>query len=124
MAKVYTTSLRASTGLLLGTYVAHGSHDRLTWLMVCNMTQCYWSKQDGNGTVVWADAHLTQSGVEQAEIANRFWAKEIEEQRIPTPQTYYTSPLTRCLDTANITFSGLDLPARHPFVPTVKEVSP
>lgn len=87
------------------------------------MTQCYWSKQDGNGTVVWADAHLTQPGVEQAEIANRFWAKEIEEQRIPTPQTFYTSPLTRCLDTANITFSGLDLPARHSFVPTVKEVS-
>lgn len=73
--------------------------------------------------MIWADAHLTEQGVAQAETANRFWAKEIEEQLIPTAQTYYTSPLTRCLDTANITFSGLKLPARHPFVPTVKEVS-
>lgn len=87
------------------------------------MIQCYWSRQDGNGTVVWADAHLTELGVAQAEIASRFWAKEIAEQHIPTAQTYYTSPLTRCTDTANITFSGLKLPGRHPFVPTVKEVS-
>ncbi|SLM41213.1 Histidine phosphatase superfamily, clade-1 [Lasallia pustulata] len=83
---------------------------------------CYWSRQDGNGTVVWADAHLTELGVAQAEIASRFWAKEIAEQHIPTAQTYYTSPLTRCTDTANITFSGLKLPGRHPFVPTVKEL--
>jgi broad specificity phosphatase PhoE len=38
------------------------------------------------------------------------------------PETYYTSPLTRCLQTANITFSGLDLPSRQPFIPTIKEL--
>lgn len=26
------------------------------------------------------------------------------------------------MQTANITFSGLDLPSRHPFIPTVKEL--
>lgn len=83
---------------------------------------CYYSIRDGNGTVVWADAHLTPNGVAQAQIANRFWANEIAVQKIPTPQSYYTSPLTRCLVTANITFTGLDLPARHPFIPTVKEL--
>ena len=82
---------------------------------------CYWSIRDGNGTTSWADAKLTSNGVAQAEIANKFWAKEIAVQKVPTPQSYYTSPLTRCLATAEITFTGLNLPARHPFVPEVKE---
>jgi broad specificity phosphatase PhoE len=43
-------------------------------------------------------------------------------QKIPTPETFYTSPLTRCLQTANITFSTLDLPSGKPFIPTVKEL--
>ncbi|KAL8842529.1 MAG: hypothetical protein Q9170_000483 [Blastenia crenularia] len=82
---------------------------------------CYYSELDGNGTVTWADARLTPKGVTQALAVNTFWASEIKVQKIPTPQSYYTSPLTRCLATANLTFSGLDLPNRHPFVPTVKE---
>ncbi|RQM04624.1 hypothetical protein DH86_00004177 [Scytalidium sp. 3C] len=83
---------------------------------------CYWSIRDGNGTAVWADAHLDPAGVEQAQVAADFWAKEIKEQKIHTPDSYYVSPLTRCLETANITFSTLELPDRHPFVPTVKEL--
>lgn len=54
--------------------------------------------------------------------ANNFWRKQILEQTIPTPEKYYTSPLTRCLATANITFSGLDLPGSHPFIPEIKEL--
>lgn len=83
---------------------------------------CYYSELVGNFTVTWADAHLTPNGVAQALAVNAFWAMEIKDQKIPTPQNYYTSPLTRCLTTANFTFSGLDLPRRHPFVPTVKEL--
>lgn len=40
---------------------------------------------------------------------------------MPAPQSYYTSPLSRCLVTANITFADLSLPASRPFAPTVKE---
>ncbi len=83
---------------------------------------CYYSEVDGNSTVTWADADLSPLGVTQALAVNTFWKREIAEQEIPTPQSYYTSPLTRCLKTANYTFNGLDLPARHPFVPTVKEL--
>lgn len=43
-------------------------------------------------------------------------------QRIPVPETYYTSPLHRCLDTVNITFQGFQLPAQQPFNPEVKEL--
>ena len=82
---------------------------------------CYYSEQDGNSTVTWSDAHLSPLGVTQALAVNGFWASEIKNQKIPTPQSYYTSPLTRCLQTANYTFNGLDLPAKHPFKPLVKE---
>lgn len=82
---------------------------------------CYYSELDGNSTVTWSDAHLSPLGVSQALAVNEFWASEIKDQKIPTPQSYYTSPLTRCLQTANYTFNGLDLPARHPFIPLVKE---
>lgn len=82
---------------------------------------CYYSLLDGNDTVTWADARITPKGVAQALTVHAFWASEIKNQKIPTPQSYYTSPLTRCLETANLTFGGLKLPARHPFVPTVKE---
>jgi broad specificity phosphatase PhoE len=68
------------------------------------------------------DAHVTPLGIEQAQIAHEFWQHEIDVEKIPYPQSYYTSPLSRCLETANITFSGLELPVYDPFVPTVKEL--
>ena len=82
---------------------------------------CYWSIRDGNGTVRWDDARITPLGVNQALAVKQFWKTEIELQKIPTPQTFYTSPLTRCLQTVNLTFNGLSLPRRYPFVPVVKE---
>jgi len=83
---------------------------------------CYWSEKDGNGTSVWADAHIDAAGIAQAQIAADFWASRITLQKIPLPESYYTSPLTRCLETANVTFSTLDLPRDRPFVPVVKEL--
>ncbi|KAI9791062.1 MAG: hypothetical protein M1835_000554 [Candelina submexicana] len=84
---------------------------------------CYWSEKDGNGTVTWADAHITEAGVKQAQKGNAFWAKELTEQK---PQGHAGQSLTieldRCLSTANITFSGLHLPSKRPFVPEVKEL--
>ena len=88
--------------------------------MVHQLGNCYWSLLKGNGTSVWADAELTKDGIEQALIANHFWRSLIADQKINTPQSYYTSPLSRCLATANLTFSGLPLPRRHPFIPTIK----
>ncbi|KAL5415258.1 hypothetical protein PMIN03_002790 [Paraphaeosphaeria minitans] len=82
---------------------------------------CYWAEQDGNGTVTWADAHLTPKGIAQAQHANKFWSTLLATEKIAAPQTYYTSPLHRCLDTARLTFAGLPLPSTSPFVPTVKE---
>ena len=41
---------------------------------------------------------------------------------MPAPESYYVSPLFRCLQTANLTFSGLKLPGERPFEPLVKEM--
>ena len=83
---------------------------------------CYYSERDGNSTITWSDARLSPLGVTQALAVNHFWAGEIANQKIPRPQSYYTSPLTRCLQTANLTFAGLDLQPQHPFIPEVKEL--
>ncbi|KAF2132004.1 phosphoglycerate mutase-like protein [Dothidotthia symphoricarpi CBS 119687] len=83
---------------------------------------CYWSELDGNDTVTWADAHLTAAGIAQAQSVNNFWAHLIKDEKITPPETYYTSPLHRCLDTARLSFSGLDVPRKSPFIPTIKEL--
>lgn len=83
---------------------------------------CYYSERDGNSTVIWSDAQLSPLGVSQALAVNQFWASEIANQKLPRPQSYYTSPLTRCLQTANYTFTGLNLQPQHPFIPQVKEL--
>ncbi|KAG9229240.1 histidine phosphatase superfamily [Amylocarpus encephaloides] len=83
---------------------------------------CYWSLQDGNETSTWVDALLTPTGISQAQEANDFWRRLIVTEKIQTPQSYYTSPLLRCMATANVTFSGLPLPSDRPFVPLVNEL--
>lgn len=85
---------------------------------------CYWSKLTGNGSITWDDAHLTADGIAQAKVAHNFWRASITRQGIPAPQSYYVSPLDRCLATANVTFAGLEdvLPKEYPFVPVVKEL--
>ncbi|MCJ1454283.1 hypothetical protein MMC28_004635 [Mycoblastus sanguinarius] len=72
--------------------------------LIRNLQQSYWSKRDGNGTAIWADAHLTEKGAKQAQKANAFWANEIATQEIPLPE------------------SGLQLPDHHSFIPEVKEL--
>ncbi|OGE55989.1 hypothetical protein PENARI_c003G05185 [Penicillium arizonense] len=84
---------------------------------------CYWAELNGNSTATWADASLTENGIQQAQKAHDFWASQIKSQNIHTPDAYYVSPLTRALQTANYTFTNLALPhGATPFKPTVKEL--
>nr|POF01381.1 putative phosphoglycerate mutase [Quercus suber] len=81
----------------------------------------YWSKLDGNGTSFWSDSHLTETGEQQARDAGKFFQSQFTTG-MPTAHQYYVSPLYRCLQTVNLTFSGLRLPADKPFTPIVKEM--
>ncbi|PIG84318.1 phosphoglycerate mutase family protein [Aspergillus arachidicola] len=82
---------------------------------------CYWSLQNGDETGTWVDARLTPLGISQAETANQAWRTQIQNN-IPSPQSYYVSPLNRCLATASITFKDLGLPHTEPFRPLIKEL--
>ncbi|QSZ31660.1 hypothetical protein DSL72_001227 [Monilinia vaccinii-corymbosi] len=84
---------------------------------------CYWSHLDGDANSTWADSQLAPTGVAQALVANEFWEKLITTQNISPPQSYYVSPLTRCLETCSLTFSSLSFPhSSPPFIPTIKEL--
>ncbi|KAJ5124509.1 Histidine phosphatase superfamily clade-1, partial [Penicillium bovifimosum] len=77
----------------------------------------YWSLQDGDEDGNWVDARLTETGRGQAAIANAAWKQQIDAG-IPLPERYYVSPLNRCLETAQITFNGI----QGPFQPVIKEL--
>lgn len=82
----------------------------------------YWSKLDGDGELYWFDAHLTDTGKSQARSNNVFFKGQFEDARMPAPEKYYVSPLYRCLQTAELTYSDLDVPSDRPFKPLVKEL--
>ncbi|PYH84774.1 phosphoglycerate mutase-like protein [Aspergillus uvarum CBS 121591] len=82
---------------------------------------CYWSLLDGDDNGTWVDARLTPLGISQAQTAHSAWKTQLAH-KIPTPESYYVSPLNRCLATANHTFSGLGIPHTDPFRPLIKEL--
>ena len=82
----------------------------------------YWSKLDGDDDLYWVDAHLTDKGTQQAKDNSAFLQRQFEEQKMPYPASYYSSPLYRCLQTANFTYSIIDTPADRPYKPLVMEM--
>lgn len=82
----------------------------------------YWAKLETDGELYWSDAHLTETGIGQALMNNAVMKAQFGESKMPPPQAYYSSPMYRCLQTANLTFGGLALPKDRPFRPTIKEL--
>ncbi|KAN0108244.1 phosphoglycerate mutase [Hyaloscypha variabilis] len=107
--------------LYLGRH-GEGFHNVAEALYGTKAWDCYWAAQDGNGNITWSDALLTLKGISQAQYANAFWRTLVTDHGIPLPQTYYSSPLLRCLATAYYTFSGLPHTPESPFIPTIKEL--
>ncbi|CAG8280316.1 unnamed protein product [Penicillium salamii] len=86
-----------------------------------DLSQEYWSLQDGDSHGLWVDARLTQKGIEQARVAHDAWKDQLQTG-IPPPQSFYVSPLNRCLETAHVTFNGLPIANTTPFRPVIKEL--
>ncbi|KAL8775075.1 MAG: hypothetical protein Q9209_000554 [Squamulea sp. 1 TL-2023] len=95
--------------------VAESRYGRAEW-------DRYWAAQEGDSTSSWVDPHLTDIGIQQAKTVNAFWKHQLEVAKTPAPERYYSSPLYRCLETANLTFADLDLPTDRPYKPVVKEL--
>jgi len=83
--------------------------------------QDYYAKLDEVDGKTLVDAHLTNKGKGQARTANDAWRRALAAG-MPWPESYYVSPLDRCLETCKITFEGLDFPGERPFVPKVREL--
>ncbi|KAI2639072.1 phosphoglycerate mutase-like protein [Hypomontagnella submonticulosa] len=62
-----------------------------------------WARLDGDGTISWSDATLTEKDSAQNGAG------------VPPPQRLYTSPLTRCLQTTSYAYAGV------PFKPIIRE---
>ncbi|KAM6478116.1 histidine phosphatase superfamily [Trichoderma sp. SZMC 28011] len=80
-----------------------------------------WALLDGDDETTWADAKLTQKGKSQALEIKATLERDIREMKVPLPGKCYTSPLTRCLETTRLAFSGLEWPTDQPFKPMIKE---
>ncbi|WYZ37130.1 hypothetical protein EsH8_II_000636 [Colletotrichum jinshuiense] len=81
----------------------------------------YWSHLDGDGVVTWLDAALVDVGIRQAEELGRFWAEATTNKKIPFPESFYTSPLRRCLETSRLVFGELVKQRGKEFRPLIKE---
>ncbi|KAL3477722.1 histidine phosphatase superfamily [Aspergillus californicus] len=82
---------------------------------------CHYSLLNGDANGTWFDAPLTTLGIAQAQTAHDAWKTQIRHG-IPAPESYYVSPLTRCCETAKVTFDGTGLPGTTPFTPLIKEL--
>ena len=80
--------------------VAEARYGRKAW-------DCYYSLLPGDGKLVWADAHLTPLGVKQANTLSDYWRSMLREETVPAPGLWVSSPLTRALRTAEITWRPL-----------------
>ncbi|KAJ7243210.1 histidine phosphatase superfamily [Mycena rebaudengoi] len=76
----------------------------------------YWAMLDGDGELVWGpDPQLTTLGITQAEDANKLWKEELAVH-ILLPDRIYCSPMTRAMQTNQITFEGVRPLDRNPTV--------
>ncbi|PYH87609.1 phosphoglycerate mutase family protein [Aspergillus ellipticus CBS 707.79] len=76
---------------------------------------------DPTTNATFHDAHLTSLGKSQARTAHAAWRAQLPHH-IPTPESFYVSPLNRCLETASLTFEGLGVEGTQPFRPVIKEL--
>ncbi|KAK3303628.1 histidine phosphatase superfamily [Chaetomium strumarium] len=69
--------------------------------------ESHWAKLDGDEKTIWADAHLTERGIGQAQAMKTFWETSASTLGLPLPRRHYASPLARCLETCELAFSDL-----------------
>ncbi|KAI1082215.1 phosphoglycerate mutase-like protein [Whalleya microplaca] len=66
----------------------------------------YWGYEKGDGEREWFDAELVGKGIAQAEELAKLWDQS-DKKALPLPETVYTSPLARCLETTKLIFKNI-----------------
>ncbi|KAK1810788.1 putative phosphoglycerate mutase pmu1 [Friedmanniomyces endolithicus] len=77
--------------------------------------------RSGDGDLRWEDAKLTARGETEAGVVRQFWERATATDRTALPDRYFSSPLVRCLQTANLTYHKLSEATTVTFRPTVSE---
>lgn len=80
----------------------------------------HWSRLPGDGVLMWEDARLTSQGTAQAKALGQIWLSA--SASIVVPQSLYSSPLARCLETCRLSLSPLFAHLDRPFHPAVHEL--
>jgi len=63
-----------------------------------------------------------EDGIGQAETLSKFWVQGARNDGIPLPETLYTSPLARCLETTKLVYSEVMAVHGRTPQPIVKEL--
>lgn len=78
---------------------------------------CQWQMKDGNGTITWYDAELTAEGYHQTDQLAGVWKKQVSDNGLSVPQSFYVSPLRRTLETFERTWNDIiDIKTTQPVV--------
>lgn len=72
-------------------------------------------------SILPADPILTAIGEGQATVAHDMWKQE-QEFKIPLPQKLYCSPMTRAIQTLNITYDGITDASCKPVILEVRRL--
>lgn len=86
---------------------------------------CYWAELSGDpdSDIIWEDARLSKLGQSQAREHSKFWAKQLDEEKMPAPKRWYVSPMDRACKTLEITFEPLAKAGKvQGWKPIVKEL--
>lgn len=72
--------------------------------------------------MTWVDAKLVDEGRQQAMHLGEQWKTAVRDEGCPLPETLYTSPLARCLETTKLVFHDVFCDMGCAFKPVVKEM--
>ncbi|KAK4463220.1 histidine phosphatase superfamily [Cladorrhinum samala] len=115
---------KAMYKLIYATRHGQGYHNAKETEVGTAAWEAHWAPLDGDGVTSWFDSLLTPTGQGQARDLNTFWRNSSSELKLPLPQSHYASPLTRCMETQQLSFKDLTLPSGDPAPsnPVIKEL--
>ncbi|KAK6200866.1 hypothetical protein LQW54_009450 [Pestalotiopsis sp. IQ-011] len=90
-------------------------------------TEPNWAFREGGevpgvGEATWVDAKLVEAGMKHAKDLSRFLLDATKDENMPLPDTIYTSPLARCLETTKLAYQEVMVARQKSFQPLVKEL--
>ncbi|EGG06750.1 uncharacterized protein MELLADRAFT_116456 [Melampsora larici-populina 98AG31] len=102
-SKVFIETLRTMFEMIFIARHGEGFHNIAESKYGTPMWDCYWSELNGDQNLTWGpDSRLSPKGQNQIKLARESWKREISRS-IPLPSLFITSPLSRAIETLEIT---------------------